>query len=108
MVGSHPFSALAFTASISQFEDYLSYDIEANQISYNPKINDGYELRKFVGVSSIEIKLIDTQGYEASYEMKFTFIGPPLYFTEDLSDMIALPGFTTSVELPEVVDEIGY
>ena len=107
MVGNYPFSSLAFTASISQFADYLSYDIEANQISYKPKINDGYELRKYAGASSIEIKLIDTQGYETSYEMNFTFV-VPLLFIEDLPDMVAITGETASVELPEVAVETGY
>ena len=39
--------------------------------------------------------------------MKFTFV-VPLLFAEDLPDMIAVAGTTTSVELPEVIEELGY
>ena len=39
--------------------------------------------------------------------MKFTFV-VPLLFAEDLPDMIAIAGTTNSVELPEVIVELGY
>ena len=76
-------------------------------MSFQPKINDGYELRKFAGASLIVIKLLDVEGNENSYEMNFTFV-VPLLFAEDLPDMIAVVDTTTSVELPEVMVELGY
>ena len=39
--------------------------------------------------------------------MNFTFV-VPLLFAEDLPDMIAIAGTTNSVELPEVIVELGY
>ena len=53
------------------------------------------------------IKLLDEEGNENSYEMNFTFV-VPLLFIEDLPDMVAIAGTTTSVELPEVIVELGY
>ena len=64
-------------------------------------------MRNIDGASIIVIKLVDIKGNEASYEMNFTFV-VPLLFIEDLPDMIAIAGTTSSVELPEVIVELGY
>ena len=77
------------------FSDYLSYDPRTNYISYRPKNlisnNDGYELSKFAGTSTIEIRLVDVMGNESNYKMKFSFI-VPLKFKAELPNMNVIAG----------------
>ena len=53
------------------------------------------------------IKLLDVEGNENTYEMHLKFV-VSLLFTEELPDMVAIAGKTSSVELPEVIVELGY
>ena len=95
---------------MNQLSDYLSYDSQANEISFSaspPSVNDGYQLRKIAGTSIIVIKLVDIKGYEASYEMNFTFI-MPLMFISDLPDINVVVGEPSSAALPELLVEEGY
>ena len=95
---------------MNQLSNYLSYDSQANGISFSaspPSVNDGYQLRKIAGTSIIVIKLVDIKGYEASYELNFTFI-VPLMFISDLPDITVVVGEPSSATLPELLVEEGY
>ena len=108
--GSYPIT-LHFKPEKYYFSDYLSYDPRTNYINYRPKNansnNDGYELSKFEGSSTIEIRLEDVMGYERKYKMKFSFI-VPLKFKEELPSINVVAGEIASVRLPEVEVQDGY
>ena len=69
--------------------------------------NDGYELSKLAGTSTIEFRLVDAMGYESKYEMRFSFI-VPLKFKAELLSMNVLAGQLSSIRLPGVEVEEGY
>ena len=84
----------------------MQYDLDANQISYYPKDNDGYELRKFAGAQKIIVVLSYADGIiREVMDLTFTI---PLSFDTDLPNLNATAGRRAAVELPRVVVREGY
>ena len=58
--------------SIDLLSNDIYFDSLANEIVYDPQSNNVSELEGYEGASSIEVTLVDSEGFEYKYEMNLT------------------------------------